>query len=162
MVVSLAFVNGSHYWPVIKRFPPCSTSTPLFTWLGFVPLDSWIEYLGPTIASSSFSISLVEQDLVTLYMTFCWDIDSPCIFVAMINYRAWIHLVHLWPWILFAYWATMIVSLVIHVLDLPISLWQWFVYGLVCHRDNFCLTFISLSGTFVWAFWSWIMWPGWV
>ena len=26
MVISLALVNGSHHWPVIKWFLPCSTS----------------------------------------------------------------------------------------------------------------------------------------
>ena len=101
MVVSLAFVNGSHYGPVIKRFPPCSTSTPFIRMVGIRTFWAvWIEDLGLTVALSFFAIARVVQDLVTFYMTFCRDIDPPCIFVAMIDGRVWIHLVHLWPWIL--------------------------------------------------------------
>jgi hypothetical protein len=33
MVISLALVNGSHHWSIIKWFLPCSTSTHVFTWL---------------------------------------------------------------------------------------------------------------------------------
>lgn len=33
LVISLAVVNGIHQWPVIKRFLPCLTSQPFFTWL---------------------------------------------------------------------------------------------------------------------------------
>ena len=97
MVVSLAFINGFHYWPIIKWFPPCSTSTPLFrmvrirTFFGQFGLKT----LGLPVALSSFAIAQVAQDLVILYMTFCWDIDPPCIFVAMVDSWAWIHLVHL-------------------------------------------------------------------
>ena len=60
-----------------------------------------LKTLGPTVALSFFAIAQVAQDLVILYMTFCWDIDPPCIFLAMIDCWAWIHLVHLWPWLLF-------------------------------------------------------------
>ena len=45
----------------------------------------WIEDLGLTVASSSFAIAQVVQDLVKLYMKFCSDIDPPCILVAMID-----------------------------------------------------------------------------
>ena len=123
----------------------------------------WIEDLGLTIASS-FCYCLTYARLChilydillrhrsTLY--FCgYDrlliMDPPCSFVAMTP----LDLI----WHLFAYWATMIVSSVIHMLDTPVSLWRWFLYGLVCPRDPFFLTFISLSSTFVRAFWSWIL-----
>ena len=77
------------------------------------------------------------------------SMDPPCSFVAMTP----LDLI----WHLFAYWATMIVSSVIHMLDPPISLWWWFVYGIVCPNDHFCLTFISHLGNFVQGFQSWIL-----
>ena len=97
MVVSLAFVNGFHHWPVIKRFPPCSTSTPLFSWLGFVPfgLLDWRPW-----ADSSIIILLFPKLHKTL-SHFIWNslrhrstlffcgydrllsMDPPCSFVAM-------------------------------------------------------------------------------
>ena len=64
------------------------------------------------------------------------SMDPPCSFVAM----TLLDLI----WRLFAYWATMIVSSVIHMLDLPVSLWRWFVYGLVCPRDQFFVWHLSL------------------
>ena len=106
MVVSLAFVNGFHYWPVIKQFPQCLTSTPLFAWLGFIPFlgdSDWIPWVDSSIII--FAIAQDAQDLVTLYMTFCWDIDPPCILVAMIDCWAWINLVHLWPWLLYIWYG---------------------------------------------------------
>ena len=57
------------------------------------------------------------------------SMDPPCSFVAMDP----LDLI----WRLFAYWATMIVSSVIHMLDPPVSLWRCFVYGRVCSRDQF-------------------------
>ena len=72
------------------------------------------------------------------------SMDPPCSFVSMTP----LDLI----WHLFAYWATMIVSSVIHMLDPPISLWRCFVYGLVCPRDQFFLTFISLLSTLVRAY----------
>ena len=144
MVVSLAFVNGFHHWLVIKWFPPCSTLSPLFTWLGFVPFWAvWIEDLGPTIASSFCYFPSYVRPCYTLYdillrhrstLYSCGydrllSVDPPCSFVAM----APLDLI----WRLFAYWATMIVSSVIHMLDPPISLWWCFVYGLVCPIDQF-------------------------
>ena len=165
MVVSLAFVNSSHYWVVIKRFPPCSTSAPLFAWLGFVPflggLD-WRPWADSSIVIFCYCPSytrpfytlydILLRHISTLY--FCgydWlsSMDPSCSFVAMTT----LDLI----WRLFAYWVTMIVSSVIHMLDPLVYLWRLFVYGLVCPRDQFCLTFISLSGTFVWSFWSWIL-----
>ena len=77
------------------------------------------------------------------------SMDSPFSFMAMTP------LVLIW--FLFAYWATMIVPFVIHMLDPLVYLWWWFVYGFVCPRDQFFLTFISLSGTSVRAFRSWIL-----
>ena len=114
----------------------------------------WIEDLGPTVALSFFDIARVAQDLVTLYMTFCWDIDPPYIFCGydrLLSMDPPCSFVAMTPldliWRLFSYWVTMIVSSVIHMLDPPVSLWRWFVYGPVCTTDQFCLTFISLSGT---------------
>ena len=103
----------------------------------------WIEDLGPIVASSFFAIARVTQYLVTLYdillrhrstLYFCgydWlsSMDPPCSFVATTP----LDLI----WCLFAYWVTMIVSSVIHMLDLPESLWRCFVYGLICPRDQF-------------------------
>ena len=95
MVVSLVFVNGFYYWPVIKQFPPCSTSAPLFTWLGFVPFLGGLDWRPWADSSFSFfAIARVAQDLVTLYMTFCWDIDPPCI---------------LWLWSIFEYGSTLFI-----------------------------------------------------
>ena len=123
----------------------------------------WIEYLGLTVASSFFYYLSCARPCYILYdillrhrstLYFCgydWfsSMDPPCSFVAM----APLDLI----WHLFAYWETMIVSSVIHMLDPPVCLWRCFVYGLVCPRDQFFLTFISLLGTFVRAFWSWIL-----
>ena len=123
----------------------------------------WIEDLGPTVASSFFYCPSNTRPCYILYdillrhrstLYSCGydrllSMNPPCSFVAMTP----LDLI----WFLFAYWVTMIVSSLIHMLDPPVSLWQWFVYGLVCARDQFCLTFISLSGTFVRAFWSWIL-----
>ena len=123
----------------------------------------WIEDLGLKVASSfcycpsyvrpchtSYDILLRHRS--TLY--FCGydrllSMDPPCSFVAMTP----LDLI----WHLFPYWSTIIVSSVIHMLDPPVYLWRWFVYGLVCPIDKFCLTFISLSSTFVRAFRSWIL-----
>ena len=100
---------------------------------------------------TSYEILLRHRS--TLY-SFDYDqllsMDPPCSFVAMTP----LDLISC----LFAYWATMIVASLIHMLDPPVYLWWYFVYGLVCPRDQFCLTFISLSSTFVRAFWSWSLW----
>ena len=103
-----------------------------------------LKTLGPTIALSSFAIAQVAQDHVMLYMTFLLrhrstlyfcgydrllSMDPPCSFVAMTP----LDLI----WRLFAYWVTIIVSSVIHMLDPPVSLWRCFVYGRVCPRDQF-------------------------
>ena len=123
----------------------------------------WIEDLGLTIASSFFYCPSCARPCHTLYdillrhrstLYFCGydrllSMDPPCSFVAMNP----LDLI----WRLFAYWATIIVSSVIHMLDPPVSLWWCFVYGLVCPRYQFFLTFISLSGTFVQSFRSWIL-----
>ena len=125
--------------------------------------EVWIEDLGLTIASSFLLLPKLHKTLLHFYdillrykSTFflCGydrlsSMDPPCSFVAMTP----LDLI----WCLFAYWVTMIVSSVIHMLDPPISLWKCFVYGLVCPKDQFFLTFISLSGTFVRAFCSWIL-----
>ena len=37
LVISLALVNGIHYWPIIKWFLPCSTSTSLITCIESYP-----------------------------------------------------------------------------------------------------------------------------
>ena len=165
MVVSLAFVNGFHYWPVIKQLPPCSTSTPLFAWLGFIPFLGSLDWRPwadssilifcycPSCARPCYTLyDILLRHRSTLY--FCGydrllSMAPPCSFVAMTP----LDLI----WRLFAYWATMIFPSVIHMLDPPVSLWRWFVYGIVCPRDQFCLTVISLSGTFVRAFQSWIL-----
>ena len=141
------FVNGSHYWPVIKQFHPCSTSAPLFAWSWFVPFFGSLDWR--IWAHSSIIIFFYFPSCVrpchTLYdiflrhrstLYFCvydrlLSMDSPCSFVAMTP----LDLI----WFLFSYWATMIVSSVIHMLDPPVSLWRWFVYGLVCLRDQFFL-----------------------
>ena len=92
MVVSLVFVNGSHHWPVIKWFPSCSTSNPLFTWLGFIPMGSldWIPWADSSIII--FCYFLISSRPFHTPYDICWDIDPPCILVAMIDYWAWIHL----------------------------------------------------------------------
>ena len=103
----------------------------------------WIEDLGPTIASSFCYCPSCTRPCYILYdillrhrstLYSCGydrllSMAPPCSFVAMTP----LDLI----WCLFTYWATMIVSLVIHMLDPPISLWRWFVYGLVCPRDQF-------------------------
>ena len=133
MGVSLTFFNDFHQWQVTKRFPPGSTSTPLFTWLGFVPLGGldWRPWADGSIVIFCYFPSYARP-CHTSYDIF-WDIDPPCILVPMINYWTWIHLVHLWPWVpyilwhIFSYCANMIVTLVIHMLDLPVSLWWSFM-----------------------------------
>ena len=151
MVVFLAFVNGSHYWPVIKWFPPCLTSDPLFAWLGFIPFwVTWIEYLGLIVASSYFSIYQVVGDLIKLHMKFA---------------ETYIHLVFLCLWLIVEHGSTLFIygheSFIFDMLHFCIlsnhdsfisytyvgstwSLWRWFVYGLVCPRDQF-LSDIYLS-----------------
>ena len=103
----------------------------------------WIEDLGSIVASSFFYCPSCARPCYILYdillrhrstLYYCGydrllSMDPPCSFVAM----ARLDLI----WHLFAYWATMIVSLVIHMLDPPVSLWQLFLYGLVCPRDHF-------------------------
>ena len=103
----------------------------------------WIEDLGPTIALSFCYCPSYTRPCYILYDIFLrhrstlyscgydWflSMDSPCSFVVMT------HLDLIWH--LFSYWATLIVSSVIHMLDLPIYLWRCFVYGLVCPKDQF-------------------------
>ena len=149
---------------VIKQFPPCLTSAPLFAWLGFVPFLGGLDWRPwadssivifcycPSCARPCYTLyDILLRHISTFY--FCGydqlsSMDPLCSFVAMTP----LDLI----WCLFVYWATMIVSSVIHMLDPPVSLWWCFVYGLVCLGDQFFLTFISLSGTLVRAFWSWI------
>ena len=150
MVVSFSFVNGFHHWPVLKWFPPCLISAPLFTWLGFVPLGSldWRPWTGSSIVvffycpsctrpcHTSYDILLRHRS--TLYV--CGydrllSMDPPCSFMAMTALDLICRI--------FSYWVTMIVSSVIHMLDLPVSLWRWFVYGHVCTRDQFSNIYLS-------------------
>jgi hypothetical protein len=49
MVISLALVNGSHHEPIIKWFLPCSTSTPIITWLDLYLGMKEMKTLGHTI-----------------------------------------------------------------------------------------------------------------
>ena len=109
----------------------------------------WIEYLGPIATSSFFYCprcarpchnlcDILLRHRSTLY--FCGydrllNMDPPCSSVAMTP----LDLI----WCLFAYWVTMIVSSVIHMLDIPISLWWCFVYGRVCPRDHFFDIYLS-------------------
>ena len=82
----------------------------------------------------------------TLYFCGCdrlLSMDPPCSFVAM----APLDLI----WRLFVYWATIIVSSVIHMLDPPIFMAMFCIWTCMCQRSVF-LTFISLSGTFTRAF----------
>ena len=98
------------------------------------------------------SYDILMRHRSTLY--FCgydWllSIDPPCSFVAMNP----LDLI----WCLFAYWVTMIVSSVIHMLDPPYIFMVIFcIWTCMSHRSVF-LTFISLTGTFVRAFRSWIL-----
>ena len=127
LMVSLAFVNGYHQWPVIKQFPLCSTSNILLTWFGFIPLGSldWRPWANSSIIIFCYcpscarpcytSYDILLRHRSTLYSSgYDWllSMDPPCSFVVM----APLDLI----WRLFAYWATMIVSLVIHMLDPPI------------------------------------------
>ena len=103
----------------------------------------WIEDLGPIVASSFCYFASCARPCHTLYdillrhrstlysCGYDWllSMDPPCSFVAMTP----LDLI----WCLFSYWVTMIVPSVIHMLDPPVSLWWWFVYGLVCPRDQF-------------------------
>ena len=146
------------------------TISSMFDFSSFIRIVSirtfwavWIEDLGPTVASSFCYFPSCTRPCYILYeillrhrstLYFCGydrllSMDPPCSFVAMTPFDL--------IWSLFAYSATMIVSSLIHMLDPPVSLWQCFVYGLVCPWDHFFLTFISLSCTFVRAFWSWIL-----
>ena len=123
----------------------------------------WIEDLGSTAASSFFLLPSCARTCHNLYdillrhrstLYSCGydhllSMDPPCSFVAMTP----LDLI----WCLFAYWSSMIVSSFIHMLDPPISLWWRFLYGIVCPKYPFFLTFISLSGTFIRAFWAWIL-----
>ena len=122
-----------------------------------------LKTLGPTVAFSSFAIAQVAQDFVIIYMTFCWDIDPPCIFCGydqLLSMDPPCSFVAMTPldliWRLFAYWATIIVSSVIHMLDPPIFMGIFCIRTCMYQRSVF-LTFISLTGTFVRAFRSWIL-----
>ena len=77
-----------------------------------------------------YDIFLIHRSTLYFY-GYDWllSMDPPCSFVAMTP----LDLI----WLLFAYWVTMLVSSVIHMLDPPVSLWWCFVYGRVCPRDQF-------------------------
>ena len=96
MVVSLAFVNGSHYWPVIKRFPPCSTSNPLFTWLGFVPFLGGLDWR-PWVDGS--------------IIIFCYFLSCarPCYTLYDILLRHRSTLYFLWLWSIVDYGSTLLI-----------------------------------------------------
>ena len=101
----------------------------------------WIEDIGSIVALSFFHFPrcarpcYISYDILLRHrstLLFCGydrlsSMDPPCSFVAMIP----LDLI----WWIFSYWATMIVSSAIHMLDPPVSLWRCFVYGLVCPRD---------------------------
>ena len=98
------------------------------------------------------SYDILMRHRSTLY--FCgydWllSMDPPCSFVAMNP----LDLI----WCLFAYWATMIVSSVRHMLDPPYIFMVMFCIWTCMSQRSVFLTFISLSGTFVRAFRSWIL-----
>ena len=122
-----------------------------------------LKTLGPTVALSSFFyFPSCARPCYTLYdillrhrstLYFCGydrllSMDPPCSFLAMTP----LYLI----WHLFAYWATMIVSSVIHMLDPPIFMAMFCIWTCMCQRSVF-LTFISLLGTSVRAFRSWIL-----
>ena len=127
MVVSLVFVNDSHHWPVIKRFPPCLTPTPLFTWLGFVP---FVRFGLKTLDWQYNCHIFLLPKLQNTFSHFIWHLlrhrstlyscgydrllsmNPPCSFVAMTPLD--------FMWCLFAYCATMIVKSIIHMLDPPL------------------------------------------
>ena len=96
MVVSLAFVNGFHYWPVIKRFPPCSTSTHLFAWLGFVPLLCGLDWR--PWANSSIVI-----------FCYCPSCARPCYILYDILLRHIFTLYFLWLWSIIEYGSTLFI-----------------------------------------------------
>ena len=164
MLVFITFVNGFHYWPVIKQFPPCLNSTPF---IRMVRIHTfwvvWIEDLGPTVASSFCYCPSCARPRHTLYdillrhrstLYSCGydrllSMDPPCSFVAM----APLDLI----WRLFC------------ILSDHDSFISYTYVGSACiFMAMFCtwtcmserlvfLTFISLSGTFVRAFRSWIL-----
>ena len=96
MVVSLAFVNGSHYWPVIKWFPPCLSSTPFIhmvrirTFFGRFGLKT----LGLTVASSFCYFPSCARPCYTLY-----DI--------LLRHRSTLYF--LWLWSIVEYGSTLFI-----------------------------------------------------
>ena len=123
----------------------------------------WIEDLGPTVELSFFAIARVAQDLVTFYMTFCWDIDPPCIFVAMIIVEngSTLFICGHGP---FRFDMAHFCILSDHdsfisytyVGSACIFMAMLCIWTCMYQRSVF-LTFISLSGIFTRAFWSWIL-----
>ena len=159
MVVFLTFVNSPHQWSIIKRFPPCSTSAPLFASLGFVPLGGldwrcWDD-------SSIFIFLYCARPCHTSYGIY-WDIDPPYILVAMIDCWVWLHLVHLWPWI-FRFDMVPFCILSDHYSFISYTyvgstcIFMAMLYMDVYVPEISFLTFISLTGTFTRAFRSWIL-----
>ena len=100
LVGSLTFVNGLHQWPMIKWYPPCLTSTTLFIWLGFIPLGGldWRPWANSSILIFFYCSSYTIPCHISYDAS--WYIDPPCVLVAMICYWAWIHIVHLCPWVI--------------------------------------------------------------
>ena len=123
-----------------------------------------LKTLGPTVALSSFCYCpSCARPCYTLYdillrhrstLYFCGydrlsSMDPPCSFVAMTP----LDLI----WRLFAYWVTMIVSSIIHMLDPPYFLMVMFCIWTCMSQRSIFLTFISLLGTFVQVFRSWFL-----
>ena len=109
----------------------------------------WIEDLGLIIASPFCYYPSCAGPCYTLYdillrhrstLYFCGydrlsSMDPPCSFVAMTP----LYLI----WRLFAYWATIIVSSVIHMLDLPIFIAMFCIWTCMCQRSVFSDIYLS-------------------
>ena len=124
----------------------------------------WIEDLGPTVASSFWYCPSCARPCYILYdilqrhrstLYFCgyyWfsSMDPPFSFVAMtpldLIWRIFCILNDHDSFISYTYVGSTCIFMAM------ICIWTC-----MSQRSVFFLTFISLSGTFVWAFWSWIL-----
>ena len=121
MVISLALVNGFYQWPVIKWFLPCSTSTPVITWLdsyfGWWGWRHWILSLWSRLRWSMYYLRhvdpmcmfrgyvvLIKKFVVQIHSVFQWlcydwhDYMDPQCMIGGHDFCLWRHPSMIWVW----------------------------------------------------------------
>lgn len=92
-------VNGLHYWPVIRWFLPCSTSTHLFTWLDSYFVQDRDEDLRSHLLKSRLRGVIEYSLLYTWSFQYIWlrscrgSIDM-ILFRWMTAFIPWIHVLY--------------------------------------------------------------------